>query len=173
MRRRVFVALVLLQGVVLAAWAANLERQIAGAQHVRLAVVQRDPRDLLRGDYVALNYEIDAIPLSALEPGPSPRHGDPVRVTIVPSGGVWRIGRASRLERPRDGTVIVGRVASFEWSSRASAPTGVRLDYGIGRYYVPEGKGTLPRGATEAEVALTPDGRAFLIRLFVDGRPYP
>jgi uncharacterized membrane-anchored protein len=49
----------------------------------------------------------------------------------------------------------------------------VRLDYGIGRYYVPEGKGTLPRGATEAEVALTPDGRAFLIRLFVDGRPYP
>jgi uncharacterized membrane-anchored protein len=52
-------------------------------------------------------------------------------------------------------------------------PARLRVDYGIGRYYVPEGKGTLPRGNTEAEVALTRDGRAFLIRLFVDGRSYP
>jgi uncharacterized membrane-anchored protein len=41
------------------------------------------------------------------------------------------------------------------------------------RYYVPEGKGTPPGGKMEAEVALTPDGRPFLTRLLVDGRPYP
>jgi hypothetical protein len=30
-----------------------------------------------------------------------------------------------------------------------------------------------PPGRQEAEVALTADGRAFLARLFVDGKPYP
>jgi uncharacterized membrane-anchored protein len=174
MRRRVFVALVLLQGVVLAAWATSLERQIAGAEHGRLAVAQRDPRDFLRGDYVWLNYEIDEVFASALEPGQSPpRPGDPVWVALAAKDGVWRMARASLVERPREGPFIVGRVEYLIPARGASEPARVRVDYGIGRYYVPEGKGTLPRGNTEAEVALTRDGRAFLIRLFVDGRSYP
>jgi uncharacterized membrane-anchored protein len=47
----------------------------------------------------------------------------------------------------------------------------VRVDYGIERYYVPEGKGTILGGRVEAEIALTESGRPFLTRLFVDGRP--
>jgi hypothetical protein len=45
--------------------------------------------------------------------------------------------------------------------------------FGIERLYVPEGKGVLPRGRVEAEIALTESGRPFLTRVFVDGRPHP
>lgn len=56
MRTRLFVGLVAIHALVLVGWAAALEWEIARASRIRLAVVQRDPRDLLRGVYVDLRF---------------------------------------------------------------------------------------------------------------------
>ncbi len=170
MRRRLFVLGVLLHAAVLIGWVASLESARRRAVTVRLEVVQRDPRDLLRGDYVNLQYKVSNIPVSAFVSPPSPSNwGDRVYVALAPKEGVWEIAAASF--SPKGLPLLPGHrlmLGKIGYLGQV-----VYVTYGIERYYVPEGKANPPRGKIEAEVALTPDGRPFLTGLFVDGRPYP
>ena len=172
MRRRLFLLGVFLHVAVLIGWAASLEITRGRAATIRLEVVQRDPRDLLRGDYVWLSYAVSDIPVSAFASPPDRAgRGDPVYVALAPKEGVWEIAAASLL---REALPILPGHRLLVGSVQFQNPRqGVHVLYGIERYYVPEGKGNPPRGKIEAEVALTADGRPFLTRLFVDGRPYP
>jgi uncharacterized membrane-anchored protein len=156
--------------LVLVGWAASLEWDLARAPRIRLAVAQRDPRDLLRGVYVDLRFEIQEIPADMMA-GSQPDHGDPIWVTLAPKRAVYAAVAASRTRTTPgpDQRVIVGHVASFG----ARSSRGLSVEYGIERFYVPEHAGPVPRGQLEAEIALTERGRPFLTRLFVDGRPYP
>ena len=171
MRRALFIGAFALQALVLVAWSAGLEWELAGAERIRLEVVQRDPRDLLRGDYVRLQYVIADIPLETIAGG-RPDYGDRVWVTLRLQDNVYTLAAASRAPvapGPRQ-RVIVGRVQSL--SSASGRGAEVHLVYGIERFYVREGRGVLPRGKVEAEIALAEGGRPFLTRVFVDGRPY-
>jgi uncharacterized membrane-anchored protein len=172
MRRGLFIAAVVVQALVLVAWSASLEWELAGAERIRLEVVQRDPRDLLRGDYVSLQYVIADIPLETIAGG-RPDYGDRVWVTLRLQDNVYSLAAASRAPvTPGPGQrVIVGRAQSL--SNTSGRRPEVHLVYGIERFYVPEGRGGLPRGRVEAEIALAEGGRPFLTRVFVDGRPYP
>jgi uncharacterized membrane-anchored protein len=173
-RRGLFVAAVALHALVLVGWAATLEWDLARAGRIRLEVVQRDPRDLLRGDYVWLQYVIADIPLEVIAGG-RPDYGDRIWVTLAPQEAIHVLVAASRTAPvPAPGQrVIVGRVQSL--STRGGRPSDLQVHvvYGIERLYVPEGKGQLPRGRVEAEIALAESGRPFLTRVFVDGRPHP
>lgn len=175
MRARLFVAAFVVQALVLIGWAAGLELQLARADRIRLEVVQRDPRDLLRGDYVVLQYAIDQISVDIIAGG-RPEYGERLWVLLEPKDGLHVVVAASRapVTPSPEQRLIVGEVRSFVAVAAGGARTsGVHVDYGIQRYYVPEGRGILPRGKVEAEVALPSSGRALLTRLFVDGRPYP
>lgn len=172
MRRRLFLLGVLVHAAVLIGWAASLDLSRARGATVRLEVVQRDPRDLLRGDYIWLNYTVSDIPVSAFAAPPDRAgRGDRVYVALAPKEGVWQVAAASlsreTLPLPPAHRLLVG---SLQYQNPRQ---GVHVLYGIERYYVPEGKGNPPRGKIEAEVALTADGRPLLARLFVDGLPYP
>ncbi len=170
MRTRLFVGAIAVHALVLLGWAASLEWELAHAPRIRLAVAQRDPRDLLRGVYVDLRFEIQEISVSMI-PGVLPEHGDPIWVTLAPKDGVYAAVAASRTPATPgpDQRVIVGHVQSFG----AGPSRRLSVGYGIERFYVPESAGPVPRGQLEAEIALTERGRPFLTRLFVDGRPYP
>jgi uncharacterized membrane-anchored protein len=173
-RRGLFVAAVALHALVLVGWAATLEWDLAHAGRIRLEVVQRDPRDLLRGDYVRLQYVIADIPLDVIVGG-RPDYGDRIWVTLAPQETVHVLVSASRVAPvPAPGRrVIVGRVQSLSALSGRPSELQAHVVYGIERLYVPEGKGQFPRGRVEAEIALTESGRPFLTRVFVDGRPHP
>ena len=171
MRRRVFLAAVLINALVLMGWAASLETARARSVTVRLEVVQRDPRDLLRGDYIRLGYKIADIPSSAfVMPVAGVRPGARVYVALAPRGGVWEVAAASfskeKLRLAADQRLIVG---TFQRQARE----GVHVFYGIEDYYVREGKGNPPSRMMEAEVALAADGTPLLTRLYINGRPYP
>jgi len=173
-RRRLFVLLVALHVLVLVGWVARLEWALARGATVRVAVLQRDPRDLLRGDYVWLQYPFSEILLSDL-PGGRLEAGDRVWIALAPRDGLWEMTASSvtraGLPLAPGQRVLMGKVSYAVYVR--SGPERVRVEYGIERYYVPEGKGTPPQGKIEAELVLTDDGRPFLRRLFVDGRPYP
>jgi uncharacterized membrane-anchored protein len=170
-RRGLFIAAVVLQALVLVGWSASLEWELASATRIRLEVVQRDPRDLLRGGYVWLQYLIADIPLETIAGG-RPDYGDRVWVTLAPQDNLYALAAASRTPvAPGPGQhVIVGRVQTLSTAARGPE---VHIVYGIERLYVPDGRGVLPRGRIEAEIALAEGGRPFLTRVFVDGRPYP
>jgi len=151
------------------------DEQIPKLQGGCTRVVQRDPRDLLRGDYVVLQYAIDQISVDIIAGG-RPEYGERLWVLLEPKDGLHVVVAASRapVTPSPEQRLIVGEVRSFVAVAAGGARTsGVHVDYGIQRYYVPEGRGILPRGKVEAEVALPSSGRALLTRLFVDGRPYP
>lgn len=144
-----------------------------------LKVEPIDPRDWLRGDYVRLNYEARTVPASLVEnrgTADSTRNGD-VHVRFGrDADGYWRV-RAASLGVPLGAPagpdeIDVLATASAGWSL---PPDGsLTVDYGINRYYVPEGEGR----AIEADMrerpfgilaAVGPDGRA-QIKALMDGQ---
>ncbi len=126
-----------------------------GGDEVVLQAVPVDPRDLLRGDYVVLAYEISTYGAETFGPG------DVVFVELEPRGRVWEPIGVSTV-RPGDGrTAIRGVVTSSGW-----------IEFGIEAYFVPEGRGWEIETAADVEVvvSLAPDGRARIRHLLVDGR---
>lgn len=113
---------------------------------VTLEVRPVDPRDLLRGDYVILSYNISNLPTEIFEARPDGTEWDdrrPVHVRLRPGDdGVWqpvaaRYG-AVPAAAPEAGDVDMQGHASAFWPDGS---TEVSVDYGIERFYVPEGEG--------------------------------
>ena len=101
MRRRLFLAGVLLHAVVLLGWALSLEAARARAVTIRLETLPVDPRDYLRGDYVWLRYRVSDLSPSAFR-GLSPDWSDlgrPVYVALEPRGPFHEVAAASLTRR--------------------------------------------------------------------------
>lgn len=148
---------------------------LANGTEIRLAVVPVDPRDLLRGDYVVLTYEIDRLSESNLAGDKGFAVGDPVYVALTRDGAGWE--PAALHHAPPDGTIALkGKVrdAFREGADCVGACMVYRVDYGLDRFFVPEGEGRelekLRNGQRlSVDVAVGGDGRAALKRLLVDG----
>jgi uncharacterized membrane-anchored protein len=139
--------------VLAAAQIAFLSWMIAGraavlrnGQDVLLKVEPIDPRDFLRGDYVILTYEIRNVPVKLVTNAPAGEftsEGGPIFVRLAKDvDGFWR-PRAATLGQP-DGAPAAGEVdirgmVSGGWS--LGPDSSFNVDYGIDRYYVPEGEG--------------------------------
>ncbi|MET3792585.1 GDYXXLXY domain-containing protein [Aquamicrobium terrae] len=129
-------------------------------REVLLKVEPVDPRDLLRGDYVILNYDISRLPLSMIADIGEVRHDlVPTHSVTVrlrrEEDGYWRAGGAWLKTPPNpagaDEVDIVGQVPSL---NLAHVDGEVRVTYGIERFYVPEGEGR----AIERDMRVRPFG---------------
>ena len=146
-------------------------------QEVRLAVVPVDPRDLLRGDYIVLAYDISRLDNGQLGGDDAFAAGDAIYVTLAQSGETWRATAITHAQ-PAPGTWVKGTV-SYVSSSGQGCSVGCNtlgVDYNIEKFFVPEGTGRdleklLNDQHLAVDVALGPDGRAALKRLLVDGAP--
>jgi uncharacterized membrane-anchored protein len=127
-----------------------------------------DPRDLLRGDYVTLGYALSQIPATEIAgyPGVCCTEGSDVFVALKKGAdGVWAKSRASAkpiMDLSRDEVLLKGR-ARFAFNPK-NVET-VRIDYGIERFYVPEGEGRVIETAKQekridAVVMVDKNGRA-------------
>lgn len=120
---------------------------LRNGQEVMLKVEPVDPRDLLRGDYVRLGYEVSSIPVALIANPPAADTAiADARAIIVRLGkdpdGYWRARSASfdaPAAPPADGEIDLRGTASqiYRWQDASS----VSVTYGIERYYVPEGEG--------------------------------
>jgi uncharacterized membrane-anchored protein len=138
-----------------------------------------DPRDLLRGDYVTLGYELSQIPASEITgyPGASYTEGSDVFVVMKKSaGGTWVMSRVSAepIDDLRDGEVLLKGRARYMFTPQ-NVET-VRVDYGIERFYVPEGEGRSIEDAQrqkriDAVVMVDKKGRAQIKALRDNGVP--
>jgi uncharacterized membrane-anchored protein len=129
-------------------------------KEVLLKVEPIDPRDLLRGDYIVLGYEISRIPVKLIANIPPDRFTstDSELVVRLKKGaeGYWQPSAAWFDAAPTpaasDEVDIVGHVADG-WGLREPEAT-IAPDYGIERFYLPEGEGM----AIQSDMRVRPFG---------------
>ena len=148
------------------------ERALMSGTLVLLETRPVDPRDLLRGDYVILNYKISDVPLALFSPARTNALplGQVVYVALEPRGEYYGVTQASTNPiTPAAGQVVLkGRTQNWwGWNSQ----TNEHVEYGLERYYVREGSGN-PRGKLTVQVAVPDSGNGRIKQVFVDGRPY-
>lgn len=156
-------ALVAAQVLFLVGWAGWHESLRRGGEVVRLETRPVDPRDILRGDYMILNYAIS-------------RHQAPAwlrgvqRVVVVlrDEGGFGVIDEVREVPPER------GDGRPWMWALATRRHGGMMtLDYGIERYFVPEGMGEPRFERMEVDVAVSRSGRVRIVQVWLDGEPYP
>jgi len=132
------------------AWHARLPKE-----RYLLHVRPIDPRDLLRGDYIRLGYDISTPPAGA-----DFKEGDIAYVRLRQDGRFWTISTVSSAPVDDGAPWLKARWRNGEF------------DYGIDKYFVPEGKGN-PRGKITAAIAIRRDGQAQIVQLYNDDQPWP
>jgi uncharacterized membrane-anchored protein len=161
----VLIAAVVFQVLFLVGMILERAAPLRSGRTVLLHTVPVDPRDLIRGDYVTLSYEISRVGPNALPmPDPSQWVGRTVYVTLVPEGD----GR-----HYRGGAILTDRPDANVTFIKGTLVDRSRIHFGIESYFVQEGKGhdyedAVRRGRLWAEVALGDDGDARLRRLVTE-----
>ena len=140
-----------------------------------------DPRDLLRGDYVVLGYDISQLPAGPLAGQPAGNATPSCSSSSRPiADGL--LSRRSRYMPSRRGhgpeVLIRGRVAygTTCGSSRRAFCDKLQIRYNLESYFVPEGEGRKLEHARNQRkltvvAAVLPSGRAAIKRLLLDGEP--
>ena len=151
-------------------------------REVVLQVEPVDPRDLLRGDYVILSYKAARVPTRLFEPPLDDRSVERDAIVWVrlekTADGAWspvatRVGEPLATP-PGEGQVdIKGRSPYLASNFTEGAEPAVQVDYGVGRYYVPEGQGKeIERDMRERQfnvlLAVGADGQA-QVKALLDG----
>ncbi|UDF29647.1 UNVERIFIED_ORG: GDYXXLXY domain-containing protein [Roseateles sp. XES5] len=147
---------------------------------IRLKTLPVDPRDLLRGDYVILSYPISTISKSIVT-GEMPQGGTRARLNVrlkPGADGLWSATEASfGALAPQEGSVVLRTLPlDFYTSVAGGLPDTFFVEYGIERYYVPEGEGkVLEDGRNqeelEVEARVSKDGTPQIARLVLRGEP--
>ncbi len=135
------VAAALLQTGILYASIEKRASVLRSGHEIVLQTRPVDPRDLMRGDYVILGYDITSIDRKIVQGTPSDGSRN-VYVALKPdAGGVWKTSRASFTlftDLTSEEVQIRGQ-STYAISDYPDAILNMR--YGIERYYVPEGEG--------------------------------
>jgi uncharacterized membrane-anchored protein len=164
-----------LQLLVLVVMIGILSTPLVVGETVLLRAAPVDPRDLFRGDYVTLTYDISRMPVEGgaelLAANPWRRSNTTAEYTVYVSlepeadGRHYRGVKASTA-RPASGKYIRGTCTS---DRRRGGP----LQFGIESFYVPEGTGQDYERAQRdrrlwAEVAVAPWGQPALRNLHIE-----
>jgi len=173
MKTKLLVLVLALQAAWVLGTALVQERILRTGQVVLLETQPVDPRDLLRGDYVILNYKISDVPGSLFSPPLATElpAGQTVYVALAKQGDFHEAIRAScrPIEAQTDEVILKGRNEPRRWG--VSGTNRVHLEYNLERYYVAEGTGN-PRGKLTVQAAISQAGNATIKQVFVDGKPY-
>lgn len=175
----VALAMALLQTAILGYMIEGRAGILRSGTEVLLKTAPVDPRDLLRGDYVILTYDVSTISTTSII-GQKPEAGDAARlhVRLKPGAdGFWTMSEASFDPLPvEDGSVVLlsqpVTIYDWEWQNAGN----LTVSYGIERFYVPEGEGRpIEDGRNEGRVSVaarvSEDGQTQIRALMLDGEP--
>lgn len=173
MRLKFFIFVLAAQTTCLLGTVAVQERALATGKAILLETRPVDPRDLLSGDYLMLNYKVSDVPGNLFSPPVKNdlAPGTTVFVALAPgTNSFYVVTRASTnaFAPAADEVLLKGESANRWWN----ATNSVHVEYGLERYYVAENTGNPPRGRLTAQVVVPASGRARLRQVFLDGKPY-
>ncbi len=170
------IALALLQTAVIGSMIVSRASILRSGTEVMLRAAPVDPRDLLRGDYVILNYDISSVPVATLVGERPVVDGEQtLRVRLQKQAdGYWGITESSFQPLAEKAGTVVLDSKPFDYRPNPDAAT-IRVDYGIESYYVPEGEGrALEQAPAEGRLAIAASvsagGTAQIKSLLLDGK---
>lgn len=180
-RLLLFVAAGLIQVALIALMVVDRARILRDGTEVTLETRPVDPRDFLRGDYVVLSYAISWVDAGELRDTESEGKGTLLYVKLAPGadGATHRVVSVHRTPVAVGvGEVLIrGRVADGATCGvdRRTFCNRLQVNYGIERFFVPEGEGgaieqARDKGTVRVVAAVTAQGRAAIKRLLIDGR---
>jgi uncharacterized membrane-anchored protein len=166
MKRVRLVWIIALQIVLLLSIVGKYHYIAASGQTITLKTAPVDPRDLFQGDYVRLHYEISEIDTRSVRNDLRENESDlDVYVLLERKANPWHEAVGVFRERPlprENQAVLRGRLLYVDEKSRM-----VSIDYGLGRYYVPENTGREWEQKTDllVDLKVTDSGEAIIERL--------
>ncbi|GEO84900.1 MULTISPECIES: GDYXXLXY domain-containing protein [Alphaproteobacteria] len=174
--------LALAQTAVLGSMVENRANLLRSGQEIVLKTAPVDPRDLLRGDYVILAYDISTIPVSRITgPRPAQAGWQSMWVRVRPGAdGYWVVDEASFGPLGAQQGSVVLQTQRFRYFGAADltaeGAASLRVDYGIERFYVPEGEGgAIETARNDGEVSVAvrvgEGGQSQIRELRIDGEP--
>lgn len=140
-RNKLFILLIIAQVLFLIGITTSYYAVSWFGKEVRLETEPVDPRDLIYGDYVILNYDISILSASLWKgSGKVPEQGSTVYVVMKPESSendpiytaVGVYGEKPGIEN--DEVILRGRL-DYSYDQE------IRINYGIEKYYVPENTG--------------------------------
>ena len=153
-RQKWLLLTIVVQLLIVTALIASKEILLRTGQTVKLELAPLDPRSLLQGDYVRLNYKISQLPSEVA-------FGDNYRVQLVlhpDENGVSQFKEVYNKDKRLAPSEVV--ITGLRRGDRN------RLSYGIESYFVPEGTGLdVERSAKYGIVKVNKHGDAMLVSL--------
>ena len=173
MKLKLFIVVLVLQSAWLLGTVAVQEHALVTGRVIRLETARVDPRDLLQGDYLILNYKISDVPTNLFSPPVTKElpHDTKIYVALAPATNqFYVVVKASTNEfvPATDEVLLKGKSAWPRWTA---ATNSIHVEYGLERFYVAEGTGN-PIGKLTAQVVVPASGRGRVKEIFVDGKPY-
>ncbi len=157
---------------------------LSSPTEVVLKTTPVDPRDLFRGDYVILNYEIESLDHQKINVADDLEYGDDAFVllnTAQPTAVPIKVLSEAPENLQSGQAVIRGRINYIDHQPRPVTGeacedcANVFISYPIDSYFVPEGTGTeleeyRDERALGVIVALNDEGDAAIKGLMIEGR---
>ncbi|NYT19584.1 MAG: GDYXXLXY domain-containing protein [Methanosarcinales archaeon] len=128
-----------------------------------------DPRDVFRGDYVTLNYEISTIDLGETPYDHDFLMGESIYATLSEKEKYWTIDSVSHTKPD-----INDKEVCMKGTVRGSYDDIVAVSWGIESYFVPEGEGIpiqMQMENTSVIVSVGPGCSPVLKQLLIDDEP--
>jgi uncharacterized membrane-anchored protein len=171
MKLRLFIFVLALQTAWLLGTVFSQEYALAHGKVILLETRRVDPRDLLRGDYLILNYTISDVPMNRFSPPVDKNLPYETKIFVALTPGTnqfYEVARASTNEfTPLVNEILLrGKSDKRGWSTNS-----IHVAYGIENYYVAEGTGN-PTGHLTVQAVVPASGHPKIKEVFVDGKPY-
>jgi uncharacterized membrane-anchored protein len=165
-KKHIFILIFGLWLIIIVAFIGFKQFTLSTGTRVLLKTAPVDPRDILRGDYVALNYEIgrlnlDKIPHDLINPS----KGDRIYLILEGKEKYW-VAKEIRKDKPENLLFIEGETKNIYGNE-------IIVNYGIESYFIPEGKGSDVEGfggkGLDVEVSIDRFGHAVINKLYING----
>jgi uncharacterized membrane-anchored protein len=147
------------------------EYALAHGKVILLETRRVDPRDMLRGDYLILNYKISDVPTNLFLPPVQKDlpYGTEVFVALAPgTNQFYEVARASTnaFTPAANELMLRGRSDERWWSTNS-----VHVAYGIEYYYTAGNTGN-PTGKLTVQAVVPGSGHPKIKDVFVNGKTY-
>ena len=168
-KKHIFFIIFACWAVIIMAFIGYKQYTLSSGTKILLKTAPVDPRDVLRGDYVVLSYEISRLDLSEINANSLQFSGGDTAFVILEKGEKYWAPSGISKDRPSADVIFIkGDVTS-------AYGTYLSMRYGIENYFVPEGKGSeieqyIRRGSTlDVEVSVDEFGNSVISGLYANG----